>query len=135
MTTTLKKVEKLKFLSGKDRTPSEAALLWTLAYDAVSTSIPGIRNLKQAQMNCIVGDRAPLAAALAKKAEGLYRKNFGLPIKPVVSDRDVPAVFISGARVKAEKKGAVGKARRKKGTGSQARQGARRKPVKRKGRR
>lgn len=132
LTTTLKKVEKLKFLSGKDLSPSEAALQWTLAYDAVSTSIPGIRNLKQAQMNCIVGDKRPLGAALAKKAEGLYRKNFGLPVKPVASDRDVPAVLISGVRVKAEKKVPAKKAAKKRPVKPRSRRVVRRTAPKRK---
>lgn len=100
LTATLKKVEKLKFLASS-MPLAEAALKWTLAYPAVSTAIPGIRNLRQALANCAAGDGAVLAKAAARKAEALYLKNFGLPVKTVASDAGVPAVLMSGVRVAA----------------------------------
>jgi aryl-alcohol dehydrogenase-like predicted oxidoreductase len=97
--TTLRKVEKLKFLSSKTMPLAEAALKWTLAYPEVSTAIPGIRNLRQAALNCSAGDGETLSAPLARKAENLYKSNFGLPVQKVASDEGVPAVFVSGVRV------------------------------------
>lgn len=96
---TLKKVEKLKFLSSKTIPLAEAALKWTLAYPEVSTSIPGIRNLKQALLNCPAGDGEKLSIPVVRKAEKIYLGNFGLPVKTVVSDNEIPAVFMSGVRV------------------------------------
>jgi aryl-alcohol dehydrogenase-like predicted oxidoreductase len=96
---TLRKVEKLKFLSSKSMPLSEAAIKWTLSYPAVSTSIPGIRNLNQAMVNCAAGDGEKITALAVRKSEKLYRSNFGLPIKRQSSDAGVPAVFMSGVRL------------------------------------
>jgi len=104
--TTLKKVEKLKFLASRSMALSEAAIQWTLAYPAVSTSIPGIRNLSQAAANCAVGDLPKVPPSVVLKTEKLYRKNFGLPIQKASTDEGVPAVFMSGiklGKIKAEK--------------------------------
>jgi aryl-alcohol dehydrogenase-like predicted oxidoreductase len=97
--TTLKKVDQVKFLASKSMSLAEASLKWTLAYPEVSTTIPGIRNLKQAVVNCAAGEGAVLSPSLCRKAEKLYRKNFGLPIQKVDSDEAVPAVFMSGVKV------------------------------------
>ncbi len=91
---TLRKVEKLKFLSSSSLPLSEAAIKWTLSYPAVSTSIPGIRNLGQATVNCAAGDGEKLSISKVRKAEKLYQANFGLPIKTLSSDAGVPAVFM-----------------------------------------
>lgn len=101
LTTTLKKVEKLKFLASRAMPLAEAAIKWTLAYPEVSTSIPGIRNPHQALLNCAAGDGAPLAHAAVQKAEKLYRANFGLPVKTVVTEEGVPAVLMSGIKLAA----------------------------------
>jgi aryl-alcohol dehydrogenase-like predicted oxidoreductase len=95
---TLKKVDKLKFLASRSMPLAEAALKWTLAYPEVSTAIPGIRNPHQARINSLAGDGAVIPPAAARKAQGLYRKNFGLPVLKVPSLEPVPAVFISGAK-------------------------------------
>lgn len=100
----LKKAEKLKFLQDKTRTLGEAALKWTLAYPQVSTAIPGIRNPRQAVMNCAAGDGPLLPKALVKKAEKLYAVNFGLPVTKTASDAGVHAVFMSGTRLTAPPK-------------------------------
>src|ERR1019366_158781 len=71
--TTLRKVEKLKFMETKSMSLADAALKWTLAYPEVSTSIPGIRNLRQAVLNCVAGDGETLSPASARKAEKLYQ--------------------------------------------------------------
>jgi aryl-alcohol dehydrogenase-like predicted oxidoreductase len=101
LTATLKKVEKLKFLSSRTMPLAEAALKWTLAYPEVSTSIPGIRNPHQALLNCAAGDSVPLVRAAVQKAEKLYRSNFGLPVKTVVTDEGVHAVLMSGIKLAA----------------------------------
>ncbi len=98
LTTTLKKVEKLKFLSSKTIPLADAALKWTLAFPEVSTAIPGIRNLRQATLNCLAGEGEKISAADANKARKLYEVNFGLPIRKVLSDEAVPAVFMSGVK-------------------------------------
>ncbi len=107
LTTTLKKVEKLRFLEGRSLSLAEAALKWTLAYPGVSTSIPGIRNPRQARLNCAAGDGAPLPAALAAKAEKLYKSNFGQPVQTVSSDEGVHAVLMSGVKRVAPSKARV----------------------------
>lgn len=96
--TALKKVEKLQFLS-KTMPLAEAALKWTLAFPEVSTSIPGIRNLRQAALNCSAGDGPLLPAEAVRKAQGLYRSNFSLPIQKAASAQGVHAVFLSGIKV------------------------------------
>jgi aryl-alcohol dehydrogenase-like predicted oxidoreductase len=101
--TTLKKVEKLKFLASKTMPLAESALKWTLAYPAVSTAIPGIRNLKQAFLNCVAGDGPVLPASAVRKAEKLYKINFGLPVKTIESDEEISAVLMSGVRVVGKK--------------------------------
>jgi aryl-alcohol dehydrogenase-like predicted oxidoreductase len=106
---TLRKVGKLRFLSSKNMPPAEAALKWTLAYPEVSTSIPGIRNPRQAFLNGSAGDGPVLSAAAVRKAEKLYRSNFGLPVKKAASEEGVHAVFMSGLRIIAGKKAEKGK--------------------------
>ena len=51
-------------LAGSGCTLPEAALQFVLAHPAVSTVIPGIRSVAQAEANCAVSDRAPLPAPL-----------------------------------------------------------------------
>ncbi len=97
--TTLKKVEKLGFLAAKTMPLAEAALKWTLSYPAVSTAIPGIRNLRQALLNCAAGDGPVLSPDAVRKAEKLYLSNFGLPVKKVSSAQEVSALFMSGIKV------------------------------------
>ncbi len=97
--TALRKVEKLKFLASKSMSLSEAAIKWTLNYPAVSTSIPGIRNLNQATINCAAGDGERISTPTVRKSEKLYRSNFGLPITTLSSDDGIQAVFMSGVRL------------------------------------
>jgi aryl-alcohol dehydrogenase-like predicted oxidoreductase len=104
---TLVKVEKLKFLASRHMPLAEAAIKWTLAYPEVSTSIPGLRNLRQAQVNCAAGDGPSIPADLVKKAEKIYHVNFGLPVKKVESNLEVHAVLMSGVKVSAKKPKAV----------------------------
>ena len=53
-----------KDLQGTAYTPAEAALKFVLAHPAVSTVIPGIRNVGQADANCRVSDLPDIPAAL-----------------------------------------------------------------------
>lgn len=60
-------------LAGSGFTLAQAALKFVLAHPAVSTVIPGIRNVVQADANCGVSDLPPLAPALVEK---LHRHNW-----------------------------------------------------------
>ncbi len=54
-------------LAGSGYTLPQAALKWVLAHPAVSTVIPGIRSVAQAEANCGVSDLPALPAALVEK--------------------------------------------------------------------
>lgn len=54
-------------LEGSDYTLPQAALKWVLAHPAVSTVIPGIRNVAQATANCGVSDLPAMPVALVGK--------------------------------------------------------------------
>ena len=54
-------------LAGTGYTLPQAALKWVLAHPAVSTVIPGIRNVAQAEANCGVSDLPAMPAALIGK--------------------------------------------------------------------
>ena len=54
-------------LAGSGYTLPQAAIKWVLAHPAVSTVIPGIRNVAQAEANCAVSDLPAMPAALVDK--------------------------------------------------------------------
>ena len=54
-------------VSGAGLELPEAALKFVLAHPAVSTTIPGMRNLRQARANCAVSDRPDLPEELLLK--------------------------------------------------------------------
>ncbi|HVU34893.1 MAG TPA: aldo/keto reductase [Opitutaceae bacterium] len=54
-------------LTGSGYTLPQAAIKWVLAHPAVSTVIPGIRNVAQAEMNCAVSDLPAMPEALVTK--------------------------------------------------------------------
>lgn len=56
-----------KDLAGTGYTPPQAALKWVLAHPAVSTVIPGIRSVAQAEANCGVSDLPAMPVALVEK--------------------------------------------------------------------
>ena len=60
-------------LSGSGLTMAQAALKFVLAHPAVSTVIPGIRNIAQAEANCAVSDLTDMPPQLLKK---LHRHNW-----------------------------------------------------------
>ena len=61
----VKKVEQT--VGGQEKDLATAALKFALKPAAVSTVIPGIRNVRQAQLNCAVSDGAPMSDELEKK--------------------------------------------------------------------
>ncbi len=101
---TLLKVKKLQFLAASSKSMAETAIQWTLAYPEVSTTIPGIRNLRQAIDNCKAGELPPLKDSWVRKAEKLYNNNFGRPIQTIDSTAAIHAVFMSGFKLRASKK-------------------------------
>jgi aryl-alcohol dehydrogenase-like predicted oxidoreductase len=54
-------------VDGTGFTMPQAALKWVLAHPAVSTVIPGIRNVAQAEANCGVSDLPEMPDALVRK--------------------------------------------------------------------
>ena len=58
-----------KDLAGTGYTPAQAALKFVLAHPAVSTVIPGIRSLAQADANCGVSDLPAMPATLLQKLQ------------------------------------------------------------------
>lgn len=54
-------------LAGSGYTLPQAALKWVLAHPAVSTVIPGIRNVAQAEANCGVSDLPAMPAPLVER--------------------------------------------------------------------
>ena len=56
-----------KDLAGSGYTLAQAALKWVLAHPAVSTVIPGIRNVAQAEANCDVSDLPAMPEALVAR--------------------------------------------------------------------
>jgi len=54
-----------KEIEGSDLTLPQAAIQFALAHPAVSTVIPGIRSVAQAEANCGVSDLAPMPEELA----------------------------------------------------------------------
>ncbi len=56
-----------KDLAGTGYTMPQAALKWVLAHPAVSTVIPGIRNVAQAEANCGVSDLPAMPDTLVEK--------------------------------------------------------------------
>jgi aryl-alcohol dehydrogenase-like predicted oxidoreductase len=65
---TVRRVEKIKAAIGPaEPDVATAALKFALKPEAVSTVIPGMRNVRQARMNCSVSDQPPLSDALELK--------------------------------------------------------------------
>jgi len=60
-------------LEGSSYTMAQAAIKFVLAHPAVSTVIPGIRNVGQAEANCSVSDLPAMAPELVTK---LHRHNW-----------------------------------------------------------
>lgn len=61
----VKKVEQT--VGGQEKDLATAAIKFALKPAAVSTVIPGIRNVKQAQLNCAVSDQPPMSDDLENK--------------------------------------------------------------------
>lgn len=70
---TVKRVEQIKQVVGKAEPDlATAALKFALKPSAVSTVIPGIRNVRQAEMNCGVSDQPPMSEDLEKRLREQY---------------------------------------------------------------
>jgi aryl-alcohol dehydrogenase-like predicted oxidoreductase len=71
-------VKKLKQdLEGVPGTLPEIALQFCLSNPAVSSVIPGMRQVRNVESNCAVSDRGPLdAGVLAKLRNHAWEKNF-----------------------------------------------------------
>lgn len=68
LTRTIARIDKIKVTLGSEEPDlPTAALKFTLKPAAVSTVIPGVRNVLQAERNCAVSDQPPLSDALEKK--------------------------------------------------------------------
>jgi aryl-alcohol dehydrogenase-like predicted oxidoreductase len=74
----VKEIEEFKNNKGHKNWPMpEYALRFCLSHSAVSTVIPGIRNVKQAELNCAVGDGIWLDKNELEELKKLYwRKDF-----------------------------------------------------------
>jgi aryl-alcohol dehydrogenase-like predicted oxidoreductase len=71
---TVVRVERIRHdLEGSDYSLPQAALKWVLAHPAVSTVIPGIRNVAQAEANCAVSELPAMPPDLVQK---LHRHNW-----------------------------------------------------------
>ena len=70
MERTVKRVAKVKETIGtSEKDLATAALKFALKPKAVSTVIPGIRNVRQAELNCAVSEMAPISDELEKKLQ------------------------------------------------------------------
>lgn len=76
-------VEELRPLVPERATLAQLALRWILAFDAVSTVIPGAKTPEQARANAAAADLAPLPRATMERIDGLYRER----IAPLVHQR------------------------------------------------
>lgn len=65
-------VERVREISGKDRALAQTAISFCLAYEAVSTVIPGNSTLQQLRSN-VESTEHPLSAELVKGLEDFYR--------------------------------------------------------------
>ena len=74
----VKEIEEFKNSKGhKDWSMPEYALRFSLSHSAVNTVIPGIRNVKQAELNCAVGDGIWLDNKELEELKKFYwRKDF-----------------------------------------------------------
>ena len=68
---TVARVEKIRQAIGSaEKDLPTAALKFALQPDAVSTVIPGIRNVHQAELNMAVSDQSPMSEELTEKLQG-----------------------------------------------------------------
>ena len=74
----VKKIDALRFLENPDRTLGQAALLWLLADDRVSSTLPNIYNEEQLIEFAKAPDCPALTPEELAKIDTLYTENFGL---------------------------------------------------------
>ena len=69
---TVDRVEKVKEMAEKYKIPLvDLALRFSFSHSAVSTSIPGIRNVKQAEMNISAGEKGGLPQEILEDLKNL----------------------------------------------------------------
>lgn len=74
LTETVRRVEKLRFLSSDDRTLAQTALAFALSQEAVSTVIAGAKNVSQVEEDVAASDHAPLPDGDLRAAQDLYER-------------------------------------------------------------
>src|SRR2546425_4317446 len=70
--------DRLSFLTGSNRTMTQAALRFVLAFPEVSVTIPGAKTVAQAEENAAASDAPPLSKDDVERARRLYAKDFGM---------------------------------------------------------
>jgi len=70
--------EHLAFLSRSDRTLTQAALLFVLAFPEISVAIPGAKSVAQVEENVAASVAPSLSESELRSARSLYAKDFGL---------------------------------------------------------
>ncbi|HEY54200.1 MAG TPA: aldo/keto reductase [Caldilineae bacterium] len=65
-------VEELRSLTPPNATMAQLALRWILMFDAVSTVIPGAKNIRQIEDNAAAADLPPLTDAQMAKVQAVY---------------------------------------------------------------
>lgn len=78
LTNGLKKIEALRFLTDRDRSLGQAALLWVLAEKTVSSCLPNIYNEDQLLEFVEACEKTPLTAEELDQVALVYASNFGV---------------------------------------------------------
>ncbi|MBV9659006.1 MAG: aldo/keto reductase [Verrucomicrobia bacterium] len=78
----VKKIDRLRFLEGPDRTLGQAALLWLLADDRVASTLPNIYDEAQLREFAAASDAPALTEDELAEIAALYAENFGVNEEP-----------------------------------------------------
>lgn len=65
-------VDEIRALVPEGASMAQFALRWILMFDAVTATIPGAKNIKQAQDNAAAADLAPLSEETMKRVQEIY---------------------------------------------------------------
>jgi len=68
----------LSILTKPNRTRTQAALRFVLAFPGTSVAIPGAKTVEQVEENVAAADAPPLTEDEIREARTLYAKDFGL---------------------------------------------------------
>jgi aryl-alcohol dehydrogenase-like predicted oxidoreductase len=72
--TGLQTVEELRSLVPAGSSMSQFALRWILMFDAVTCTIPGSKNPRQAQENALAADMPPLSLEIMQRVQEIYTR-------------------------------------------------------------